>query len=111
MGQYRVLLMRGLFQQGVQLSTRKRLGIVGIAFQEKGRPGRRLHSRRLLAVLQDEVRTSLDRVVHGEVRQVEEEGAVLALFDEVDGEVGQAVGEVLVFLALDDLAAIRYGGK
>ena len=58
--------------------------------------------RRLLPVTQDEIRASLDRVVHGEVRQVEEEGAVLALFDEVDGEVGQAVGEVLVFLAFDD---------
>ena len=40
-------------------------------------------------------------VVHGEVRQVEEEGAVPALLDEVDGEVGQSVGEVLVFLPFD----------
>ena len=104
LGQYPVLLVRGLFQQSIELCARKRLGIVGIALQEEGRAGRRLHSRRLLAVLQDQVRTSFDRVVHGEVRQVEEEGAVPALLDEVDGEVGQSVGEVLVFLAFDDQA-------
>ena len=57
----------------------------------------------LFLVFFDEFLGSLNRGVHGVVSEVEEEGFVLFFSDEIQGVIGEGVGEVISFLAIFEI--------
>ena len=60
----------------------------------------------LLLVFFNEFLGSLNRGVHGVVSEVEEEGFVLFVSDEIQGVIGEGVGEVVAFLAIFEVRDI-----
>ena len=80
-------------QAGGQFLLRQRVHSIRVAFQDEvGTPGRRAVLEFSL-VLADEVLSSLDGIVDGEMCQVEEEGPVAIGLQEADRLASVALGE------------------
>ena len=103
-------LVRGIgriVQAAQQLLGRSGIGIVGVSFQNEGRQLRRRHRLQFPAVFLHQVRTALNRIVHGKVGHEEEKRFVPVRLDIAERLVRKTVGEVFALFTVEAVHAER----